>query len=161
MLLASVKSPPCSSVLYHKGSLNSHGLHTHLLLHSLHAPLLHWSGSCLCVSCNIPVLSSFSYAKVSCFSIHEALCVSSSLFCPLSSSFLSSILSLARSFFLSLRQFVLGVHISKLYWEQVLQGYGGKGGIVNAGKEDGSHPLGPLICRSLPTDLDGWNSCIC
>lgn len=81
----------------------------------------------------MPVLYSFSHAKVSCFSIPEALCVSSSLFGPHSSSFFSSILSLAWSSFVSLRQFVLGVSISKVDWDQVLQGYGGKGGIINAG----------------------------
>lgn len=99
MLLTSVKDAPCPSVLCHNGSLDSHGLNIHLFLYSLHAPFLHQSESCLCVSCNILVLSSFSHAEVSCFSINEALCVSSSLSCPHSSSFLSYIRSLACSFF--------------------------------------------------------------
>ena len=141
VLHTSVKDPPCSSVLYRKGSLNSHGLNAHLFLHSLHAPFVHQGESYLCVPCNILVSSSFSQAKVSCVSVHEALCVSSSLFCPHSFSFHSSILSLALTFFPSLREFVLGISVSNLYWEQVLQEYGRKGGILNAGKEDGSHPL--------------------
>lgn len=134
MLLTSVKDPPCCSVLL-EFTWSEH------FLHSLHAPFVHQSESCLCVSCNMLVSSSFSHAKVSCFSIREALRVFLSLFCPHSSSFLSCILSLALTFFPSLRQFVLGVSISKLYWEQVLQGYGRKGGILNTGEEDGSHPL--------------------
>lgn len=109
IVLLSVKDHPRSSVPYCQGSLNSCGLNTYLFLHWFHATFLRESENCLCISCNTLVSSSFLICRGQLlFHTWYFVC-----FCLHSSSFLSSILSLALTFFPSLRQLVLGISISK------------------------------------------------